>query len=144
LTRSIAAETLIVLLVFGAAAAWRFTPPPRALAAAAAQPAMVHIHAQKAMADIAVTPGRAGAVTVSAAIMTGDFGALDAREVTFVFANPTAGIEAFERRAEKPGDGTWRAEGVILPLPGRWTLRIDILINDFEMTSIEGEIEIRP
>jgi copper transport protein len=144
LVRSIAAETLIVLALLAAVAVWRFTPPPRALDAAAAQPATIHIHTAKAMADVAITPGRAGPATISATIMTGDFGPLDAKEVTFVFTHAAAGIEAFERRAEKHGDGTWRAEGVVLPLSGRWTLRIDILINDFEMASITGEIDIRP
>jgi len=144
LVRSIATETLIVLLVLGVASAWRFTPPPRAIAAAAALPAETHIHSGKAMADLTLSPGRTGAVSVSAIIMTGDFGPLDAKEVTFAFSNPAAGIEAFERRALKPGDGTWRADDVVLPLPGRWTVRVDILINDFEMTSIEGEVAIRP
>src|SRR5690606_14571468 len=92
LVRSVVTETLIVLLIFGVAAAWRFTPPPRALAAAAAAPATTHIHTAQAMADLTVTPGHAGPVSVSAIIMTGEFGPLDAREVTFVFSNPDAGI----------------------------------------------------
>jgi copper transport protein len=144
LVRSILAETLLVLLILGAVAAWRFTPPPRALAAAAAQPATTHLHGAKAMADVSVAPGRTGPVAVSAIIMTGDFAALDAKEVTFVFSNPAAGIEPFKRKAEKPGDGTWRADDVILPLPGDWHLRIDILVTDFDLVRLEGEIGIRP
>jgi copper transport protein len=144
LVRMIAAETLVVLVIFGVAAGWRFTPPPRALAEAAAQPAALHIHTSEAMADLTVTPGRAGAVEVSAILMTGDFGPLDAREVTFVFSNDEAGIEPFERRAEKPGDGSWRAAGVVLPLAGRWTVRVDILIDDFTLVRIAGDIDIRP
>lgn len=144
LIRAIAMETVLVLVILGIAAGWRFTPPPRALASAAAQPATVHIHTAKAMADVTITPGRAGPVSVSAVLMTGEFGPLDAKEVTFVFANPAAGIEAFQRKAEKPGDGTWRADEIVLPLPGTWTMRIDILINDFEMVRIEADVEIRP
>lgn len=144
LVRFIATETLVVLLIFGVAAAWRFTPPPRALAAAAAAPATTHIHTVKAMADLTVNPGRAGTVSVSAMIMRGDFGPFDAKEVTFVFSNPTAGIEPFRRHAEKPGDGTWRAADVELPLPGEWSVRVDVLISDFEMARLEGRIEIRP
>ncbi|MGQ2907028.1 MAG: copper resistance CopC/CopD family protein [Aliihoeflea sp.] len=144
LVRSIAAETLVVLVILAIAAGWRFTPPPRALALAAAQPASVHIHTAEAMADVSVTPGRAGPVAVSAMIMTGDFGPLDAREVAFVFANPEAGIEPFRRQAEKPGDGTWRADDVVLPLAGRWTVRLDILVTDFDIVRLTTEIEIRP
>jgi copper transport protein len=144
LVRRIAAETLVMLVIFGIAAGWRFTPPPRALAEAAAQPATLHIHTSEAMADLTVTPGRAGPADVSAILMTGDFGALDAREVTFVFSSDEAGIEPFERRAEKPGDGSWRAAGVVLPLAGRWTVRVDILIDDFTLVRIAGDIDIRP
>lgn len=144
LARSIAMETLVVLLIFGAVAAWRFTPPPRTLAAAAAMPANMHIHTAKAMADVTVSPGRAGTVSVSAIIMTGDFGPLDAKEVTFIFSNPDAGIEPFRRKAEKPGDGTWRANGIVLPLPGEWSVRVDVLISDFDMARLEGRIAIRP
>jgi copper transport protein len=144
LVRSIATELLLALLVFGAGAAWRFTPPPRALAIAALAPATTHIHTAKAMADVTVAPGHVGSVDVSAVIMTGDFGPLDAKEVTFVFSNPAAGVEPFKRRAEKPGDGTWRAAGVLLPLPGEWKVRVDVLINDFEIARLEGSIAVRP
>ncbi|MBL0934903.1 MAG: copper resistance protein CopC [Rhizobiaceae bacterium] len=144
LARSIGAETVVVLVILAIAAGWRFTPPPRALAIAAAQPASVHIHTLEAMADLSVTPGRTGPVSVSAMIMTGDFGPLDAKEVAFVFANPDAGIEPFRREAAKPGDGTWRADDVVLPLAGHWTVRLDILVTDFDIVRLTTEIEIRP
>jgi copper transport protein len=44
ITRSIAAELLIALLALAFVAAWRFTPPPRALFAATEAPVHVHIH----------------------------------------------------------------------------------------------------
>jgi copper transport protein len=143
MVRSITVETLIALVIFGAVATWRFTPPPRVLAAAAAAPATTHVHTVKAMVDLTVTPGQAGPVDVSAVIMTGEFTALDAKEVTFVFSNPEAGIEPFRRKARKPGDGTWRADAVTLPLPGKWNVRTDILISDFEIVRLNGELTIR-
>lgn len=144
LARVIAAETLIILVIFAIAAGWRFTPPPRALAIAAALPAEGHIHALDAMADVTVTPGRAGPVSISAVLMSGEFGPLDAKEVTFVLSNPAAGIEPFRRKAARPGDGSWRADDVVLPLPGAWTVRIDILVTDFDIVRIAGEVQIRP
>jgi copper transport protein len=144
LVRSIAAETAIVLLIFAVAACWRFTPPPRALALAAAQPASTHIHTAKAMADVSIAPGHAGPVNASVFIMNGDFDPLEAKEVTLVLTFPAAGIEPIRRPAFKPGDGTWRVEGLVLPLAGTWRVRLDILISDFEMVQLEGEIHIRP
>lgn len=144
LVRSIAVETVIVLAIFGIAAGWRFTPPPRALAVAAAEPVSTHVMTLQAMADLTVTPGRAGPVSVSIMLMTGDFGPLDAKEVTLVLSRPEAGIEPLKRVATKPGDGTWRVDGVVIPFPGRWTVRLDILVSDFEMVKVEGPIDIRP
>ncbi|QPC90825.1 copper resistance CopC/CopD family protein [Mesorhizobium sp. INR15] len=144
LSRSIGVEILIVLAIFGVAAGWRFTPPPRALAIAAAQPASVHIHALQAMADLSITPGHAGPVAASMIIMSGDFGALDAKEVTLVLSKPDSGIEPLKRAATKPGDGSWRVDNLVIPIPGRWTVRIDILVSDFEMVKIEAPIDIRP
>lgn len=144
LSRAIVVETVLVLAIFAVAATWRFTPPPRALAIAAAQPASIHIHTDKAMAEVTISPGRTGPVTVSAIIMTTDFGALDAKEVAFVFSNPAAGVEPIRRKASKPGDGTWQVDGLVLPLPGTWTVRLDVLISDYELARLQGELAIRP
>ena len=143
LVRSIGIEVAIVLAIFGVAAGWRFTPPPRALAIAAAQPVSIHIHTLKAMADVSITPGHAGEVAASMMIMTGDFGPLDAKAVTLVLSKPDSGIEPIKRPATKPGDGTWRVDNLVIPLPGRWNARLDILVSDFEMVKIEAPIEIR-
>ncbi|MCV3207479.1 copper resistance CopC/CopD family protein [Mesorhizobium sp. YC-39] len=144
LVRSIGVEVLIVLAILGVAAGWRFTPPPRALAIAAAQPASIHIHTLKAMADLSITPGHVGPVAASIVVMSGDFGPLDAKEVTLVLSKPDSGIEPIKRPATKPGDGTWRVDDLVIPVPGRWTARLDILVSDFEMVKIEAPIDIRP
>ncbi|AZN96333.1 copper resistance protein CopC [Mesorhizobium sp. M9A.F.Ca.ET.002.03.1.2] len=143
LVRSIGIEMLIVLAIFGVAAGWRFTSPPRALAIAATQPASIHIHTPKAMADLSIAPGHAGPVAASMVIMTGDFGPLDAAQVTLVLSKPDSGIEPIKRAATKPGDGTWRVDSLVIPVPGRWTARLDILVSDFEMVKIEAPIDIR-
>ncbi|WP_411034858.1 copper resistance CopC/CopD family protein [Shinella sp. BYT-45] len=144
LVRAIAVETLIVLAVFAVAAVWRFTPPPRALATVAVQPASMHIHSDKAMAEVTISPGRAGPVEVSAVILSPDFAPLAPQEVVFVFSNPKAGIEPMRRKAARHDDGTWRAGGLVLPLAGQWTLRIDVLISDFELVRLQDTVEVRP
>ncbi|WP_077965990.1 copper resistance CopC/CopD family protein [Ensifer adhaerens] len=144
LVRSIAAETLIMLLIFATAACWRVTPPPRALAALAASPAIAHIHADRAMAYVQLTPGRAGDVEVSIEILTGEFEKLDAKEVTLILSKPDSGIEPFKRGAVRRGATEWRIEHVTIPLAGTWQVRVDILISDFEKVSLEDQINLGP
>ena len=142
----IGVEVAVVLAILAAAALWRFTPPPRALAiaSAAAVPASVHIHSEKAMAEISVTPGRAGPASVSIALLDGDFGPLTAREMRLSLANRAAGIEAVERPAIRQADGNWLVEGLTLPVAGRWSVELEILVSDFELIRLGDTIEIKP
>lgn len=142
LARSIFTEIALAAAIVAAAAAWRFTPPPRALDAVALRSAFVHVHAGKAMADLTITPARAGPVTAEIAVAAGDFGPLAAREVTLLLSNPAAGIEPIRRPASPAGEGLWRVDDLVLPVDGRWSVRIDVLISDFEQVSLESEIDI--
>ena len=143
LRRTIAIELAIMTVVLGLVAAWRFTPPPRALAIAAAQPAFVHIHTAEAMAEVTLQPGHAGVVRADIIIMNGDFDGLDARQVELTIENAAAGIEAISRPATKGADAIWRVEQFPIPRGGRWDVRVDILVNDFEKVRLDGQIDIR-
>lgn len=144
LRRSAAAEIIVGAVILGVVALWRFTPPPRALAVQSAQPAIAHLQTQAAQADVTMTPGRAGKVDVSIVVMTGDFGPLDAKGLTLVLSNPAAGVEGLKREARKPGDGTWRVDELQIPSPGHWTIRIELLVTDFDLERLDGRIDIKP
>jgi copper transport protein len=144
LVRSMMAESLVVLLILGVAATWRFTPPPRSLIVEVTEPAVAHIHSAKGMAELQVSPGSAGPVTATAMIMKEDFSPLDPQEVSLAFSKREAGIEPIRRKAERRGDGTWGATDLVLPVAGIWTIRIDVIVSDFEIVRLEGEIEIKP
>jgi copper transport protein len=141
LVKVIAIETALAVAVVGTLALWRFTPPPRTLASAAAAPVEVHIHTEQGMANLTLTPGRAGPLAVEVALQTADFGALPAKEVRVTFANPTAGIEPIRRPATEAG-GVWRIDDLTLPVPGVWTVRLDVLVSDFETLRLGGEVTL--
>jgi copper transport protein len=141
LVRVILVETILVLAVLGAVAAWRFTPPPRStVAAEAVEPDAIHLHGEQAMAMLTVRKDAEGRTTLSASILAADFSPLAAKEVRFVLSNPAAGIEPITRQAVKDGDATWTAGNLALPVSGPWKIRVDILIDDFTLYSVEGEV----
>jgi copper transport protein len=142
LGRTIVLECVIVVVVLGLVATWRFTPPPRSLFAAAAAPVHTHIHTDRAMANIEIAPTRDGRRRISIGVLDGQFWVLAAREVTLLLSKPEAGIEPLRLPAVQVDGATWRIDGVQLPAGGRWQARVDILINDFEKISIEDAIEI--
>jgi copper transport protein len=74
--------------------------------------------------------------------MRGDFAPFEPKEVALVLSNPAAGIEPI-RRAAALHDGVWQAD-VALPVPGRWQIRVDLLVSDFEKIALDDTVEIRP
>ncbi len=143
LRRSIKVEIVLVAAILAAVALWRFTPPPRVLIAEAATPASIHLHSAAAMADVSVKPGRMGPVAVAIYPMAADFSPMKAKEVTLVLSKADAGLEPLRRTAAEV-DGVWRIDDVQIPLAGVWQIRVDVLISDFEIAKLSGEIELKP
>jgi copper transport protein len=137
---SLACEIAIALTIFGLVALWRFTPPPRALAPPAA--ISIHIHGEKAMAEIAIereSPQRGRADLL---VLDGEFRPLAAKEVVLVLASPAAGIEPMRHVALQAGENLWRVDDLRIPVAARWTLRVEILVSDFDKTMIEDTVAL--
>ena len=140
LARSIAFEIAIAVAILALVALWRFTPPPRSLAAAA--PIEVHVHGERAMAHVAITPVRARDPTVDVMVLDAELRPLAVKEVTLILANPTAGIEPVRRNARAAGAANWRVEGLRIPVAGSWIVRVDLLISDFEKIVLEDTVDL--
>ena len=142
LVGSILAECVVVIAVLAVVAGWRFTPPPRSLATAIATPLALHIHTETAMFQVLVSPGTVGTDSFILQLMNGDASPLDAKEATLFLSLPERGIEPLERKAVLGGDGYWHVSSVPLPFAGHWHLRIDALITDFKMVTLEDELDV--
>jgi copper transport protein len=139
LVAAIAAESAIALAILGTVALWRFTPPPRALIAA--EPTSIHFHGGKVMAQIDVEPVRARGSDVSIVVLDGNFHPYAAKGVTIFLSNAAAGIEPLRRTADQLEDASnWRIDDLRVPIAGRWTLRVDILVSDFEKETLEDDV----
>ncbi|OKO84116.1 copper-binding protein [Bradyrhizobium sp. NAS80.1] len=142
LRRSILLECATALSIFAVMAGWRFTPPPRIIVPET--PLAIHIHTDKAMFQVLVSPGKAGVDDFVLQLMTGEATPLAAKEVTLTLSLPERGIEPMERGASLGPDGYWHVRKVELPFAGRWHVRIDALVTDFEKITLEDELELAP
>ena len=144
LLRSVLSECVLVIGILAVVAGWRFTPPPRASIAPVVTPLSIHIHTDAAMFQVLVSPGRVGANDFVLQLMTGDAALLTAKEATLILSLPERGIEPMERRATLgPDDGYWHVRGVALPQPGRWRMRIEALVTDFQKVTLEDELPVQ-
>ena len=139
---TITAELVLTLTILGLVAGWRFTPPPRALAVSA--PISVHLHGDKAMAQIELVPHEGSGTRASLQVLDGEFRPLTAKEVVLVLANPTAGIEPLRRAAVSAGGGIWHVDDLRIAVAGRWLVRVEILLSDFDKVMLEETITLAP
>jgi copper transport protein len=142
LKRSILFECGVALGIFAVVAGWRFTPPPRTIVPET--PLAIHIHTDKAMFQVLVSPGKPGMDDFVLQLMTGEATPLQAKEATLTLSLPERGIEPMERDAKLEPDGYWHVRKVELPFAGRWHVRIDALVTDFEKVTLEDDLEVAP
>jgi copper transport protein len=140
LMRSIATECALGLGILCVVAGWRFTAPPRALIPDA--PLAIHIHSDKAMFQVLVSPGRVGTDDFVLQLMNGDGTLLKAKEATLTLSLPERGIAEIERPGTLGPDGFWHVGKVPLSVPGRWHMRIDALVTDFEKITLEDDLDV--
>jgi copper transport protein len=140
LSRSILFECAAALGILSVVAGWRFTPPPRSLVPDA--PLAVHIHTDKAMFQVLISPGRVGTDSFVLQLLNGDGSLLHAKETTLTLSIPSRGIEDIERPGVLGADGFWRVDNVPLAVPGRWHIRIDALVTDFEKITLEDDFDV--
>ncbi len=140
LARSILFECAVALGILAVVALWRFTPPPRGLVPDA--PLAVHIHTGKAMFQVLISPGRVGTDSFVLQLMNTEGVPLQAKEATLTLSIPARGIEEIERPGVRGPDGFWHVDNVPLAVPGRWHMRIDALVSDFEKITLEDDFDV--
>jgi copper transport protein len=143
LAASIAFECMVAIVILALVALWRFTPPPRALVASA--PISIHLHGGKAMAQIEIERPEDQGARATLQVLDGEFQPLAVKEVTLVLANPAAGIEPMRRtatRAQEAGAMNWRIDELRIPVAGRWSLRVELLVSEFDKVMIEDTVTL--
>ncbi|KKC35821.1 hypothetical protein WH87_14685 [Devosia epidermidihirudinis] len=143
LRRSIATEALIVLVILGLVAGWRFTPPPRALAeisepVVTAEPIMTHLMDDTMMAMVTISPGSAGPVRLDITLTDFDGEEVAAQSMTVTLSAPDLGIEPFKREAVQTDDG-WLIDAITIPLAGAWLIDMDVRVSRFLLKKLRGE-----
>jgi len=108
---------------------------------AAAAPLAVHIHSQRAMFQVLISPGTVGADDFVLQLMSGEGNLLPVKEATLVRSLPGGGIEPLERKATLGADGCWHVTGVPLPQAGRWRLRV-VAVMAFQKITLEDDFKV--
>lgn len=140
----IVVEIVLVALILSVTALWRFTPPPRALILRPPMSASVHMHGEIAMATVSIEEEPSKSFHVEVAVATSEFDVLDPKELSLKLSSKSASIASFEVNLARKAAGLWTAEGILLPNVGEWDIRLEILVTDFDLATLEGKLAVEP
>jgi copper transport protein len=138
----VAVEIALIIVILGVSALWRFTPPPRALALRAPVVTSVHIHTPAAMAMMRFDTAPDLRFNVEVSLTNGRLEALDPGEVTMRMSSSESAVPPFDIRLHRLSQGRWHAEQVQAPCDCDWTVRLGLLVSDFEMIDLDAEVKL--
>ena len=145
LRRSIRLEASFALAIFAAASVWRITPPPTSLGAPNERAFQIHIHGAQAMASMTIRPARVGPVQIRIEPKAIDLSPLRVQEIDLFLTPDSPDVAPIQRKGKLvSGANVWEVEGVTVPAPGMWRIRVDLLIDDFDRTRLDAVISLRP
>ena len=108
--------------------------------AAAAQLA-IHIHSERAMFQVLISPGTVGADNFVLQLMSGDGNLLPVKQATLYLSLPGGGVEPLARKASLGADGYWHVGDVSIAAAGRWHVRIEA-VTDFQTVTLEDDFDV--
>lgn len=101
-----------------------------------------HLHTEKAMANVTVSPGRAGPVEIAIQLETTDETPLTAKAVSVTLVDTQSGRKLAPVEASRDGEDSWHVKVAQLT-PGRWMLGLGISISEADHVSVESPILIK-
>ena len=108
---------------------------------AATTPLAIHIHSDKAMFQVLISPGAVGVDSFVLQLMTGEGMPLPAKQATLVLTGPGQTAVPLERKAVLGPDGYWHVDDVKLTEAGRWHIRIDA-VSLFKTITLEDDFDV--
>jgi copper transport protein len=100
------------------------------------------LHTEKAMANVTISPGRAGPVDITIQLETVDELPLTAKAVSVTLRDAQSGSDRQTFQATRGGDDQWHVR-TSMKEPGRWILGLGISISETDRVNIESPILIK-
>ena len=101
-----------------------------------------HLHTEKAMANVTVSPGRSGPVDIVIQLETVDETPLTAKGVSVTLSDTQTGRKLPTMVASQSGEDGWQVKVASLSA-GKWMLGLDISISDNDEVRVESPILIK-
>ena len=137
---SVGVEVAVAALVLAATALLVNTVPGKD---AVSPTFSTELHGAAVLLEVEVDPAKAGLIDVRLVTKTHGGEPLEAVDVSAGLALPSRDLPPIPLELESQGAGVYVAEDADIPFPGRWTLSVDVRVNEFDQDSLTTEIPVK-
>jgi copper transport protein len=141
---AIVLEIVLIMVIVGVAAGWRFTPPPRSLATELVHAKSVSLEFPNGeiTGRLTVAPGQSGPNAVTVVLLHNDQIPAEVKSVRAFLSSPELGIDRLEIGGTMVELGQWRSDEAIIPVAGNWIVAVEVRISDFVQTRASATVSI--
>lgn len=145
LRRTMAAELVLVLVVFGLTSRLVQVTPARTAAALASTTTSRTVDTADGSARLTMSPSRAGTNSLRVQFLDASGQPADlATSAMFEYSLPAAELGPITREVVKTGPGLFATTGRELSIAGDWTIVVTIRTGDFTEQRVEFTVPVRP
>lgn len=127
--RSVAAETVVAVIVVALTSLLVAADPARSVEAAAFEQVRL---VETTQLTLVAAPARSGPVDIHLYVDDPNIGLTADLEATATMALPERGIPPIEIPIRYAGRGHWSAYDVEVPISGRWQVEVDVVVSELE------------
>lgn len=141
---AIVLEIILIMVIVGVAAGWRFTPPPRSLSAEPLHTTSVSLQFPKAdiTGRLTIAPGQSGLNNVTLVLTEKELTSPEVESVRVFLGSPELGIDRLEISGTMTEVGVWKSDDAVIPVAGSWIVTVDVRISDFVQTRASAAVDI--
>jgi len=141
---AIGLEVVLIMVIVGVAAGWRFTPPPRAVAVQLQSDATAGLVFPKSelLGTAKLAPAKVGENTVTVRLTTVDGQAAEVKSLRVWLSNKELSIPKIDVTGELTDVGIWKSQVALVPASGTWTITVEVRISEFVQARGSNIIDI--
>ncbi|HZQ75918.1 MAG TPA: copper resistance protein CopC [Acidimicrobiia bacterium] len=140
LRRTVGAEAAVAVVVLAVTALLVNAQPARS---ALAQPFSTEMRSDAVLVDVTVDPAKTGPAALHFYTLSPEGAVKEVQDLTASLTLPSRDVGPLAVPVQRAGPGHFVANGFNIPLSGKWTLGVKVLLSDIDEADVSGTVPVK-
>jgi copper transport protein len=140
LRRTVGAEAVVAVVVLAVTALLVNAQPARS---ALAQPFSTEMRSDAVLVDVTVDPAKTGPSALHFYTLSPEGAVKEVQDLTASLTLPSHDVGPLTVPVQRAGPGHFVASGFDIPLSGKWTLEVKVLLSDIDEATVSGTVPVK-